>query len=327
MDHVPALGFWAIFFLLVTAILIVDLGFLHRRAHRMSLAASGRLAGLYAGVAVAFGLGVWLVQGAEQGATYFTAYVVEQSLSMDNVFVMSVIFGYFAVPPEYRHRVLFWGVLGAIVFRGILLAFGATAVAEFHWLLLVFGALLVFTGLKLFFVSEEEEFDADKNLVLKWLGRLVPMTKTVHGTRFFVREPDATGRAVLHATPLFSALVAIEVSDLVFAVDSIPAVLAISQDTFIVYTSNVFAILNLRALYFVIDALVAKCRFLKPALSMILIFIGAKIFYATFVGHVNPVVSLSVTLSLLAGAIALSLVIPTRGPDGERQEAPAVRQG
>lgn len=307
--------FWVVFLALVLGILFVDLGILHRRAHAIRLRESAWLACGYMGLAILFGFGVWIMLGADDGANYFTAYVVEQSLSVDNVFVMSVIFAYFGVPRQYRHRVLFWGVLGAMVFRGILLGLGATAVNEFEWLLLVFAALLVFTGVKLLLVGEEREPDVAGNPVIRHMARHIPMTTRVAGQRFFVQEPCERGagsgfRTV--ATPLFFALVAIEISDLIFAVDSIPAVLAISQDPFIVYTSNIFAILNLRALYFVIDALVARCRYLRPALSAILIFIGGKIFYATFIGEVGSLVSLGVTLALLAIGIGLSLLL--RGP-------------
>lgn len=308
--------FWVVFLTLVIGILVIDLGVLHRRAHTVGLRESAWLAGGYAGLAVLFGIGVWAMLGAESGANYFTAYVVEQSLSIDNVFVMSVIFAYFGVPREYRHRVLFWGVLGAMVFRAILLGLGATAVAEFQWLLLVFGALLLYTGVKLMFVDEEQPPNVADNAIIRCMAKRLPTTTTVTGQRFFVRErDDATGTMRRVATPLFFALVAIEISDLIFAVDSIPAVLAISQDPFIIYTSNIFAILNLRALYFVLDALVARCRYLKPALSAILIFIGGKIFYSMLVGHVDPLISLVVTLGLLtSGIVASLLVAPRRVP-------------
>ncbi|MDQ0315718.1 TerC family protein [Amorphus orientalis] len=307
---VPPL-FWVVFLSLVALILIVDLGVLHRRAHVVGMRESLLLASGYAGLAVLFGIGVWLILGIDAGAKFFTAYIVEQSLSFDNVFVMSVVFVYFGIPREHRHRVLFWGILGAMVFRAILIGTGAAVLHEFEWLLVFFAALLIFTGVKLLLHDEEESVDIANNRAFRWLSRRLPMTPRIHGPRFLVREPRADGRGtMLMATPLLFALIVIEVSDLIFAVDSIPAVLAISHDPFIVYTSNVFAILNLRALYFVIDALVARCSYLKPALSAVLIFIGGKILWDMFIGETEALVSLGVTVFLIGGAIILSFVFP-----------------
>jgi tellurite resistance protein TerC len=315
--------FWVAFLVIVVAVLAFDLGVLHRRAHTMSLRESGLLAVGYVVIALLFGVGVWATLGPVEGAHYFTAYVVEQSLSVDNVFVMSVVFAYFGVPREHRHRVLFWGVVGAMVFRAILIGVGAAAVASFDWLLLAFAAFLVFTGIKLIVADTDETVDIAGNPVFRWMSRHVPMTPRIHGQRFFAEETDPeSGRLLRLATPLFFALVVIEVCDLIFAVDSIPAVLAISQDPFVVYTSNIFAVLNLRALYFVIDALVCRCRFLKPALAAVLVFIGGKIFWDHFIGEFDSVLSLVITLVILGGGIALSIVRPdNRDEAGAAEEA------
>ncbi|MGX1099992.1 TerC family protein [Amorphus sp. MBR-141] len=303
--------FWTVFLSLVAIILIVDLGVLHRRAHVVGMKESLLLASGYAGLAVLFGIGVWLTAGVDAGAKFFTAYIVEQSLSFDNVFVMSVIFVYFGIPREHRHRVLFWGILGAMVFRAILIGTGAAVLHKFEWVLLFFSALLIFTGIKLLLHDQEETIDIANNRLFRFLARHIPMTHRMHGARFLVREEQpGTGRMALVATPLLFALIVVEISDLIFAVDSIPAVLAISRDPFIVYTSNVFAILNLRALYFVIDALVARCCYLKPALSAVLIFIGGKILWDAFIGETEALMSLGVTVFLIGGAIVLSFLFP-----------------
>ncbi len=299
---------WAVFVSVITAILIFDLGYLHRHARAIRLRDSAVLVSIYGSIAFAFGIWVWVKFGQDAGALFFTALLVEQSLSVDNVFVMSVIFTYFAIPREHRHRVLFWGILGAVVFRGIMIFAGTAAVATFSWLLLLFAAVLVFTGLKLLFSSDDDEPDLDKNRIVNFVVRHLPMTKTIHGEHFFVheRESGSSSRMIWRATPLFLALVVIEGADIVFAIDSIPAVLALSQDVFIVYTSNIFAILGLRALYFVVDALICQCRYLKPALAAILVLIGGKIVWDHAIGKVDPLLCLVITVSILGGALALS---------------------
>ena len=310
--------FWTVFFSIVAVVLIIDLGVLHRRAHVVGMRESLLLASGYAGLAVIFGIGVWLTAGVDAGAKFFTAYIVEQSLSFDNVFVMSVIFVYFGIPREHRHRVLFWGILGAMFFRAVLIGTGSAVLHEFEWLLLFFSAILIFTGVKLLLHDEEETLDIANNRLFRFLARHIPMTHRMHGAKFLVREEQpGTGRMGLVATPLLFALIVVEISDLIFAVDSIPAVLAISRDPFIVYTSNVFAILNLRALYFVIDALVARCCYLKPALSAVLIFIGGKILWDAFIGETEALVSLAVTVTLIGGAIALSFMFPKPAASSE----------
>lgn len=301
---------WAVFASVLTAILVFDLGYLHRHARAIRLKDSLILVSIYGSIAFAFGIWVWIKFGTDAGALFFTALLVEQSLSIDNVFVMSVIFTYFAIPSEHRHRVLFWGILGAIVFRGIMIFAGTAAVASFSWLLLLFAAVLVFTGLKLLFSDDDDEPDLEKNRVVRFIINHLPVTKQLHGEKFFVRERESgpDSHLIWRATPLFLALVVIEGADIVFAVDSIPAVLALSQDVFIVYTSNIFAVLGLRALYFVVDALICQCRYLKPALAAILVLIGGKIVWDHAIGKVDPILCLIITVAILGGALILSAI-------------------
>jgi tellurite resistance protein TerC len=246
---------------------------------------------------------------------YYTGFMIEKSLSMDNVFVIALIFSYFAIPRQYQHRVLFWGILGVIVLRAIMIALGATLVSQFSWVLYLFGAFLVFTGIKMWVIANHVP-DIASNPLLKLLKRHLRVTDGLRGNAFWVRETDpATGRLQRYATPLFLALVLVEFVDLIFAVDSVPAIFAITTDPFIVYTSNIFAILGLRALYFALAAMIHRFKYLKYALALVLVFIGSKIFLVGFIGKLPAVVSLSVTFGLIAGGVLVSLW-KTRGtPD------------
>jgi len=258
---------------------------------------------------LAFGGWVWWQSGQQAGLEYLTGFVVEKSLAMDNIFVIAMIFGYFAIPRAYQHRVLLWGILGVIVLRGIMIAAGASIVENYHWVLYLFAAFLILTGIKML-MTADKEYDVSGNPVLRFLRRHLPVTEKLEGHRFFVRREDATsGRMKTYVTPLFLALVMVELADLVFAVDSIPAVFAITTDPFIVYTSNIFAILGLRALYFALSALIHRFAYLKYALSVVLIFIGAKIFVADMLGlaKIPPLVSLGATVAILAAGILGSL--------------------
>jgi tellurite resistance protein TerC len=299
---------WLLFLGIVLALLAFDLGVLHRRQREVSARGSLWLSGLYLTVALVFGGWLWWSMGPEPGMAYLTGFLVEKSLALDNVFVISLIFAYFAVPPALQHRVLFWGILGVVVLRAVMIGLGAALVSQFAWVLWIFGAFLVITGVKMLLVAETAPRIED-NPVLRLLRRIFPVTDRLHGERFFVRLPHPTRpeRHVLWATPLFLALVLVEVADLIFAVDSIPAIFAITTDPYIVYTSNIFAILGLRALYFALAAMVHRFRYLKPALSLVLIFIGLKIFYNQLFGKLDPAISLGVTLALLTGGILASL--------------------
>ncbi|WP_448952386.1 TerC/Alx family metal homeostasis membrane protein [Labrys neptuniae] len=306
------LWFWAVFVLSIIAILIFDLGYLNRRIPVLSLGQSVVLTIGYSVLAGLFGLGVWLYFGPEKGALFFTAYTLEQSLSVDNVFVISVIFSFFGVPRRYQHRVLFWGIVVAIALRAVFVGLGAAIVSRFVWVLYLFGLFLIVTGLRML-RGTEAPIALEENRAVAWLTCHLRMTATIEGQHFFVRRPEcAGGRPELHATPLFAAFVVINVADIVFAVDSVPAVLSQTQDPFIVYTSNIFAILGLRALYFVIDALIAKFHYLKVALALLLIFIGTVIFYERLVGEFDNVLTMVITLATLAIGVLASIVKPER---------------
>lgn len=313
----PVLGkpawMWVAFFAIVVLLLAFDLGILHRKEHEVGVGESLAMSLFYIILAVAYGGWIWWAVGPESSVDYFTAFALEKSLAMDNVFVIALIFGYFAIPRLHQHRILFWGILGVIVLRAIMIGLGTAIVAQFAWVLYVFGAFLLYTGARMLLAGGGETSPGD-NRVLRFAQRRLRVTDGLRGPHFFVREPDASGRAVLWATPAFLALLMIESADLVFAVDSIPAVLAITQDPFVVYTSNIFAILGLRALYFALAAMVERFRYLKYALALILVFIGAKIILDHLWLKTPAVVSLGVTLALLAGGILFSLWRTRGGP-------------
>jgi len=315
---VPFLGhaawLWLTFAAIVIALLALDLGVLHRDDHEIGIRESLVLSGGYIAVALVFGAWLWSQLGADRGVEYFTGYVIEKSLSMDNVFVIAMIFTFFAIPRAYQHRVLFWGILGVVVLRAVMIGAGAALVSQFSWVLYVFGAFLVLTGVKMLWMADHAP-DLARNPLLRLLRRALPVTPTLHGNAFFVVDRDATtGRTVRSVTPLFLALCVVEFVDLVFAVDSVPAIFAITTDPFVVYTSNVFAILGLRALYFALAAMIHRFRYLRYALALVLVFVGAKIFLVNLVGKLPPWVSLSVTGGLIAAGIAFSLWKTRREP-------------
>ncbi|MBL8834913.1 MAG: TerC family protein [Alphaproteobacteria bacterium] len=308
----PAL-LWLAFMAIVVALLAFDLGVLGRRRGRagagqgMTAAESLWLSAFYIGAGLAFGGWVWWSMGADSGLDYFTGFLVEKSLSLDNVFVIALIFSTLAIPPAYQHRVLFWGILGAIAMRAIMIAAGAALVSNFSWVLYLFGAFLVVTGVKMLWLGNREP-DVAGNPLLRLMRRYMRVTDRLHGQHFLVRLPDpASGRNLWHATPLLLALALVEAADLIFAVDSVPAIFAITQDPFIVYTSNIFAILGLRALYFALASAIHRFVYLKTALSLVLVFIGAKIFLVGFVGKLPAWFSLGVVVVLIAGGILASL--------------------
>lgn len=298
---------WASFLAIVFLLLAFDLGVLHKDDKEIGIAESLKLSAFYIAVAVAFGGWIWLSMGAEASLQYFTGYAIEKALSIDNVFVISMIFGYFAIPRAYQYRALVWGIIAVLVLRGIMIGVGAALVQEYDWVLLLFGAFLVVTGLKMLFAGGGES-DVTDNAAIRFLSRRMRVTPELHGQRFFVRRPHpVTGRVVLWATPLFLALVVINVADLVFAVDSVPAIFAITTDTYIVFTANIMAVLGLRALYFALAAMVHRFEYLKYALAGVLVFIGIKIFWSHFFGKLDPAISLSVTLAMIAGGVLFSL--------------------
>ena len=308
---------WLAFVGIVVALLAFDLGVLHKDDKDIGVRESLLLSAGYIGAAMLFGAWVWWYLGAQSGMDYYTGFMIEKSLSMDNVFVIALIFSFFAIPRQYQHRVLFWGILGVIVLRAIMIGLGATLVSQFSWVLYLFGAFLIFTGFKMWVIADHMP-DIASNPLLKFLKRRMRVTDGLRGNAFWVRENDpATGRLERFATPLFLALVLVEFVDLIFAVDSVPAIFAITTDPFIVYTSNIFAILGLRALYFALAAMIHRFKYLKYALALVLVFIGSKIFLVGIIGKVPALVSLSVTFGLIAGGVLVSLW-KTRGqlPDG-----------
>lgn len=309
--HLPVLGkaawVWLLFAGIVVTLLTLDLGVLHKDDREIGVRESLFLSAGYISMALLFGVWVWWFLGAQSGTEYFTGFLIEKSLSMDNVFVIALIFSYLAIPRQYQHRVLFWGIIGVIVLRAIMIGVGAALVSQFSWILYLFGAFLVVTGIKMWLVADHMP-DIANNPILKFLRRHLRVTPDVRGNAFFVQQPDpATGQPVRWATPLFLALCMVELIDLVFAVDSVPAIFAITNDPFIVYTSNIFAILGLRALYFALAAMIHRFKYLKYALALVLVFIGTKIFLVGIIGKTPPVISLGVTFGLIAGGVIVSL--------------------
>jgi len=309
---------WIVFHVVVGAMLAVDLGVFQRTPHKLSMREATIWSVVWIAAALLFNAGVWALEGPQVGLEWLTAYLVEKALSVDNLFVFLVIFSYFAVPDHLQPRVLLWGVLGAVVMRASLILVGVTLVKLFHWVLYLFGALLVYTGWKLF-RHREETVDPSQNPVLRAVRRRFPVTETYVGGRFFVRRE---GR--LWVTPLLLVLVVIESTDLMFAIDSIPAVLAITHHMFTAYTSNIFAILGLRALFFVLAGIMDMFRYLKYGLSLVLVFIGLKMLAADF--YKVPIgVSLAVVAAILAVSVLASVLIPA--PKEAAQEAPEVSAG
>ncbi|MFP5284766.1 MAG: TerC family protein [Thermoanaerobaculia bacterium] len=291
---------WVGFNAFILAMLALDLGVFHRKSHEISVREATIWSAVWIALALIFNAGIFWFRGTEAGIQFFTGYLIEKSLSVDNIFVIALIFSYFAVPKLYQHRVLFWGILGALVMRAIFIVAGAALLDRFHWIIYIFGAFLVFTGIRMA-MHRDEEIHPEHNPVLKLVRRLVPVTNDYHAGHFFARHAGK-----LMATPLFLVLVLVETTDLVFAVDSIPAIFAVTQDPFLVYTSNIFAILGLRSLYFVLAGVMDKFVYLKLGLSAILVFVGAKMLL-TEVYKIPATVSLLVVLSMLAVTIAASM--------------------
>jgi tellurite resistance protein TerC len=303
------LWMWLLFLTLVIGLLAFDLGVLHKDDHEIGVAESLRMSAMYIVLGLSFSGFIWWQMDATATAQYLTAFVVEKTLAMDNIFVIALIFGFFAIPREYQHRVLFWGILGVIVLRGIMIGLGATIVDQYHWVLYIFAAFLILTGIKMLFVADKEH-KIEENALIRFLKRRMHVTEEIHGHDFFVKKPHPeTGRITRYATPLFLALIMIEIADLVFAVDSVPAVFTITTDPYIVYTSNIFAILGLRALYFALAAILHRFAYLKYALSVLLVFIGSKIFIADAMGWEKfpPEWSLGITFVILGIGVGFSL--------------------
>lgn len=310
---------WASFLVMVVILMALDLGLFRRNTHEVGMRESLTMYSGYMVLACLFGAWVWYEYGAESGANFFTGYFIEQSLSMDNLFVMSLIFAHLSIPRLYQHRVLFWGILGVIVLRGVMIIAGVVLIEKFQWILFIFAAFLIYTGMHMAFAKEEEnERSLEDNKMLRALRRVMRVTHEMEGQKFFIRRAAKEGgKAVLYATPLFLALCMIELSDVVFAVDSIPAIFSITTDPFIIFTSNLFAILGLRSLYFALAAVVHRFVYVKYSLAAILTLIGAKIFYGELThDKIDPVITLSVTVSLLAAGVIISMIKTRQQPAG-----------
>jgi len=313
MDH-QTLS-WVIFNVVVLGMLALDLGVFHRKTHSVGLKEALGWSAVWIALAMCFNAYVYFDGGSEKAQLFFTAYVLEKALSVDNLFVFVMIFSYFKVPAQYQHKVLFWGVLSALAMRAFMIFAGIAIINKFHWMIYVLGAFLIYTGIKML-ADKDKKLEPEKNPVLKTFRRLIPVTDDYDGDRFFVRR-----NAVLYATPLAVVLLFVEITDVVFAVDSIPAVLGVTKDPFIVYTSNVFAILGLRSLYFALAAVIHLFHYLIYGLSAILVFIGAKMMLAE-IYHIHPSVSLTIVLSTLVLCVLASLVFPKKGGHGEAEPEP-----
>ena len=295
--------FWVGFIAFVLAVLALDLGVFNRTPHVVRAKEAAVMTAFWVGLALLFAGGLaWFVD-RQTALTFLTGYVIEESLSVDNIFVIVLIFQYFAVPAKYQHRVLFWGILGALVMRGVFIGVGAALLARFEWIIYVFGAILVVTGVRMA-LKQDEEFDGEQNPVVKFVRRFLPVTHEYHGKHFFTMQD---GRR--YATPLLVVLVLVEATDLIFAVDSIPAIFGITRDPFIVFTSNIFAVMGLRSLFFLLASVVTKFHLLKYGLALILTFIGTKMLIEHWV-HIPIMASLGVVLAVLAGSIVGSLIWP-----------------
>jgi tellurite resistance protein TerC len=320
---------WVGFNVFVLGMLALDLGVFHRTSHVVSVKEASIWTGVWVSLALVFNTGIYFYWNAlmpgssysnnEAALAFFTGYLIEKSLSIDNVFVIALIFGYFAVPAAYQHRVLFWGILGALVMRATMILAGAALLKEYHWIIYIFGAFLIFTGIKMA-THKDEDLHPEDNPVIKLVRKLIPVTKNYEEDRFFVRHAGK-----LMATPLFLVLIMVETTDLVFAVDSIPAIFAVTQEPFLVYTSNVFAILGLRSLYFVLAGVIDKFYYLKLGLAVILTFVGTKMILVDIYKIPTPV-SLGVIATVLAIAVVASLLRARKLEEKEKRELSAEGQ-
>ena len=299
-----------LFNIFIVAMLVLDLGIIQRKAHFPTMKEAIGWSVVWINLALLFGVFIWFQYGPTKALEYLTGYIVEEALSVDNVFVFIIIFTYFSVPKNVQHKVLFWGVLSAIVFRAIFIIAGAALVSAFHWILYILGAFLIFTALKLAF-EDGTEVHPEKNPFIRFARKFLPVTKEYHGANFFVRVDGK-----LYMTPLFIVLLMIETTDIAFATDSIPAIFAITRDTFIIYTSNIFAVLGLRSLYFVVAGFLKQFRLLKFGLALVLGFIGVKMIIEPWV-RISILVSLSAIFSVITASILASIVVP--GTDGKEK--------
>jgi len=306
------MGGWIGFNVVVLAILALDLGVLHRRSEKVTLKQAAIWSTIWVVLSLSFAASIYLTMGKQRGLEFLTGYLIEYALSVDNIFVFVLIFTYFNVPEKYQHRVLFWGIIGALVLRGVMIVAGSALVTRFAWTLYIFGAFLVITGIRMALQKDNAAYNPERDPVLRLARKIIPVTTDYHGKKFFVREPQTGGGTRLAATPLFIVLLIVDTTDVVFATDSIPAIFAVTRDPFIVYTSNICAVLGLRALYFLLAGIVDKFVYLKLGLSLVLVFIGAKMLLEA-VFHIPIGVSLGVVALVLALSIGASIKWPRTG--------------
>ncbi len=299
-----SIAMWAAFWVIVIAALFIDLTILNKHHGKVSLKEAGLMVAAWVSLAALFGGAIWLFEGPHHALEFYTGYVLEYSLSVDNMFVFIMIFGYFAIPPHLQPKALLWGILGAVVLRFLFIFLGVQLISMFSWTIYVFGALLIFTAAKMLLQKEDENFDPSQSFILKVFKKIMPLKTDYHGENFFTLEQ---GRRF--ATPLLAAVLVIEMSDLIFAVDSIPAVLSITQDTFLVYSSNIFAIIGLRSLYFLLSGMAGKFPYLKYGISVILFFVGVKMLLS-HAFHIPVLASLGVIVGVLAVSILASRFFP-----------------
>ncbi len=299
---------WVIFNAGVLVLLALDLGVFHRKAHVVKMREALLWSAVWIALAMLYNLGVLYWKGPTAALEFFTGYLIEKSLSVDNIFVFVLVFSFFKVPEEYQHRVLFWGILGALIMRGVLIAVGAALIDNFSWIIYVFGAFLIFTGIRMA-VQKEHGVDPERNPLVRILRKVMPVTDEYHGAKFIVRQ-----NTTIHATPLLVVLLIVEFTDLIFAVDSIPAIFAVTRDPFIVYTSNVFAILGLRALYFALAGVIGRFHYLKLGLSVVLVFVGVKM----LLGHTIFAIPIAWSLAVIGGILAVSVAASLLRPPAAR---------
>jgi len=301
---------WIIFIISIASLLILDLGVFNRKAHVIKPREALVQVAFFIGAAIVFNVGIYLSLGSQAGLEFTTGYLMELMLSVDNLFVIILIFGSFCVPAKDQHKVLFWGILGALGFRLAFILVGVTLVESFEWVLYVFGAFLIFTGLRMAIKKEKEKVEPEHNVMVRFFRKFLPVTKTYEGDKFFVRRPNGKGKVIMWATPMFIALLVVETTDIVFAVDSIPAILGITTSTFIVFSSNAFAILGLRSLYFALSHVMNLFCYLKYGLAAILTFVGVKMLVAHYVPL--PVLASLAIIVLILGISMIASVIVTR---------------
>lgn len=296
-----------LFSVIIVGFLALDLGYFNRKSHKIEMGEALKQSLFWIGIALGFGFLIFLFMSRELAAEFMSAYVTEKMLSVDNLFVILLIFSYFKLEEKYHHRALFWGILGAVIFRGIFITAGAYIIGQFHWVLYIFGALLIYTGIKLLQDKKEEHIDFEKNRVVRFARKHLPFTSSHHGGKFFIKE-----RSKFYFTTLFMTVLLVEVTDIIFAVDSIPAVFAISQNLFIVFTSNIFAVMGLRALFFLIENILHRFHHLQKGLSFILLFIGLKMLTGIFDLHISSLLSFGIIMFALASSIILSVIYPKK---------------